>query len=431
MYSIGLMSGTSMDGIDAALLDTDGISAITELANISISYSMEFKILLKALEMTVKAHVGHLNLTKQNFPKILNSYLTNELNISDKNIKETLQRLSQYLYKNNHTSITADDVIAHSTQLHAKAVLSLLKKTNLSANNIDVIGYHGQTLFHSPAHKISLQIGLGDQLADQLGITVVNDFRSNDINHGGQGAPFAPLYHQALAIRDHKIPLVVVNCGGIANVSIICGKDEQQLFGFDTGPGNGLIDRYIKQKTHGQEHMDKNGKYGLQGNVDMNMFALLYQRSIQLHGKNFFDIPPPKSLDIGDMQLPEEINELEFRDACATLEAFTADTIVRSIDYFPIQPLHWILAGGGWHNPVIYSELVNRLKLRLGSSVLVETATEAGWNNAAMEAQIFAYLAVRSLKGLPISYPSTTLVPYPLSGGHIHKPSVGIKTCAD
>ena len=207
-----------------------------------------------------------------------------------------------------------------------------------------MIGYHGQTLFHSPANKISLQIGSGSQLAELTGITVINDFRSNDIHHGGQGAPFAPLYHQALAVRDKKYPLVVVNCGGIANISEITGPDENSLFGFDTGPGNGLIDRYVKQQTQGKEHMDLNGQYGVEGVVDETLLNLLYEKSLTVRGENFFQMSPPKSLDIGDLTLIPEINLLSLQDACATLEAFTADTIARSTSYFQQpQPQHWIL----------------------------------------------------------------------------------------
>ncbi len=426
MYSIGLMSGTSMDGIDAALLKTDGMVDIIELGNISLSYTTEFKILLKALELSVRLEKGNLSSAKTKFPLALDLYLKNELKVSDNNIQPTILSLTHYLYTNEYSLLTADDVISHSTHLHAKAINMLLLKVNMDASDIDVIGYHGQTLFHSPTNKISLQIGLGKQLAEQTGITVINDFRSNDINHGGQGAPFAPLYHQALAVRDKKYPVVVVNCGGIANVSEITGEDENSLCGFDTGPGNGLIDRFVKQYTQGNESMDRDGKYGLEGRIDDTLLNLLYEKSLYVNGKNFFTTPPPKSLDIGDFHLLPEFNLLSINDACATLEAFTADSIVQSITYFQQQqPRHWILAGGGWHNPVILRELINRLKIRIGADVLIETADEAGWNSAAMEAQIFAYLAVRCLKNLPISYPAITHVPYPLSGGCVYIPSSG------
>jgi anhydro-N-acetylmuramic acid kinase len=322
--------------------------------------------------------------------------------------------------------VTFDQVVQRSTELHAEIVLKLLQKTNRSADEIDVIGYHGQTLLHKPSAKITVQVGDGELLAKMTGITVVNDFRRRDVFSGGQGAPFAPLYHQALAIRDHKVPAAVVNCGGIANVTVITGEHINQVVGFDTGPGNGLIDRYIKQRTHGKELMDTNAKYGLNGRVNEETIKLLYEKSITSHSGDFFRSKPPKSLDIADFALIPELNILSIQDASATLEAFTADSIVHSTEFFDgVIPTYWILAGGGWHNPVIKRELEVRLKEKLGSHIEVLTADEAGWNGRALEAQIFAYLAVRSLMNLPISVPGTTLVPKPLCGGHAYLPPNG------
>jgi anhydro-N-acetylmuramic acid kinase len=237
---------------------------------------------------------------------------------------------------------------------------------------------------------------------------------------GGQGAPFAPLYHQALAVRDHKLPVAVVNCGGIANITIIQDADESGLLAFDTGPGNGLIDRLIRQRTQGREGMDRDGHYGLQGKVCEKTLAALFAKSLMQEGKNYFELSPPKALDIGDMVLIPELETLSLEDACATLEVFTAESIVRSLKLVNIPiPQHWILAGGGWHNPVILREL----KSRLGSGIQVMTADEAGWNSQAMEAQIFAYLAVRSLEKKPLSLPGTTRVPAPMTGGELYLPT--------
>lgn len=386
MLSIGLMSGTSMDGIDAALLKTDGKTSITELGQTSCRYQPEFQSLLKTAERAVKDAQGNLEQAVQIFPEL-------------------------------------NSVIQQSTALHIQLVKQLLQQTDYKINQIDVIGYHGQTLYHSPANKITVQVGNAQTLAEQIGITVVNDFRRCDIDAGGQGAPLAPLYHQALALRDQKYPLAVVNCGGIANITLIYGTTENDVIGFDTGPGNALIDRIVQQKTFGKEKMDKEGQYGLQGKVHENLFPLFYET---ITSNNYFQRKPPKALDINDLILPNELEKLSFVDTCATLEAFTADSIVNSLRLLNLAlPKQWVLAGGGWHNPVILRELKQRLQQAVGADVQIHLADAIGWNSQALEAQIFAYLAVRSLQNLPLSLPSTTAVPEPLSGGRAYLPPNG------
>ncbi|MCX7123959.1 MAG: anhydro-N-acetylmuramic acid kinase [Gammaproteobacteria bacterium] len=374
MLSIGLMSGTSMDGIDAALLQTDGEAEIIELGHVHLNYAPALIQQLKAAEIRAKTGQGDLSA------------------ITD-----------------------------HSTRLHAKAVQALLKKTARKSTDIAVIGYHGQTLFHDASQKISLQIGDGALLAHLTGINVVNDFRQADLQAGGQGAPFAPLYHQCLARRDHFIPLAVVNCGGIANITLIQNEDLNSLIGFDTGPGNGLIDALVRTRTQHREFMDKDGQYGSKGKVHAPILEALFSSAIQQAGENYFTKMPPKSLDIRDMRLIAELAPLSLEDACKTLEAFTAESIVKSLDLVngPI-PQHWILAGGGWYNPVIRNALTQGLQARLGKQLRIETADEMGWNSQALEAQIFAHFAVRRLKNLPLTVPGTTGVSKPITGGIIH-----------
>ncbi len=429
MLSIGLMSGTSMDGIDCALLETDGsANLLRDLGHISISYDVPTKILLKAAEHAVRCCMGNMAQAKSAYVQALKDYLSNELKISPYQIDNEISALAQYLHQVTNTDylITFDKVVQHSTQLHAKAVKKLLQETAYQPKQIDVVGYHGQALLHRPNQGISIIVGEGAPLAEKVGITVVNDFRRCDIACGGQGAPFAPLYHHALALRDQLIPVAVVNCGGIANITIICNSNEFDCLGFDTGPGNGLIDRLVRQRTHGKECHDDNGQYGIKGEVNNQVLQALYQKALIKDGQNYFSIKPPKSLDIGDMVLIPEIDALSLADACATLEAFTADTIVDSLDFLHNEiPRCFILAGGGWHNPVIRSELEHKLTNKLGKGIQILTADEAGWNSQAMEAQIFAYLAVRSLQNKPLSIPSTTRVPEPLSGGHAYVPSNG------
>lgn len=423
MLSVGLMSGTSMDGIDAALLETDGDATIRELGHAYFPYVPTFQILLKSAEFTIRKNKGNMLQAHAEYPEALHCYLLNELNIEKNNLNKQMAELEAYLSANANTMIiTLDVVIRHLTQLHVIAVKKLLQSLDQDITQVDVIGYHGQTMFHQPAMKLSIVLGDGQYLADHLGVTVVNDFRSKDIAAGGEGAPFAPLYHHALALRDNILPAVVVNCGGIANITFIRSTNELDLLAFDTGPGNALIDRLIKQRTKGKEMMDTHGQYGLKGKVNEPILQTLYQKSI-LKNNNYFTAPPPKSLDVGDMELIAELNSLSLADACATLEAFTADTIVRSLDLISCDvPRYWILAGGGWKNPVIKQELEKRLRAKLGNAISLLMADEMGWNSQAMEAQIFAYYAVRSLQNKPLSFPGTTRVPMPLSGGCVFKP---------
>lgn len=413
LLSIGLMSGTSMDGIDSALLETDGSLVIKELGHSFLAYNPLYKILLKAAELSVRKAKGDLKKAEESYYAVLKHYLEDELKKTD--IAKTLQDLKNYL---KGAELTLATVIQHSTLLHSEAVKQLLKKIGFLAKQIDVIGYHGQTLFHQPEQKISIIIGDGQVLANEMGIKVVNDFRSNDLAEGGKGAPFAPLYHLTLTQRDQKIPAAIVNCGGIANITLVLNENPEDLIAFDTGPGNGLIDRLVRQRTQGKEHMDTHGQYGKKGKVHEAILKKLFEHSIIKDHKNYFKLKPPKALDIGDLQLIPELDTLNLEDACRTLEAFTARSIVQSLDLIEAEiPHHWILAGGGWHNPVILQELREALLKKSTKPLSIMTANEANWNGQALEAQIFAYLAVRSLKNLPLSMPGTTGVIRPVSGG--------------
>jgi anhydro-N-acetylmuramic acid kinase len=413
-----------MDGINAALIRTDGKQQIEEIAHLTLPYDAEMKTLLKAAEFAARQFAGDLSATKRGYPQAIRDYLKHEFGYDEVTLVAKLTALQDYFHRHTRNDICFERLIDYSTELHADIVLALLDQTAYGTQDIDVIGYHGQTLFHSPADKITIQIGNGKRLADLTGVTTVNDFRSQDIALGGQGAPFAPLYHHALTLRDKKFPAAVVNCGGIANITVITDTHETHVIGFDTGPGNALIDRYVRQRTQNQEHMDTDGHYGKQGRVHDDILALLYAQAVIVNGQNFFDLQPPKSLDSGNLRLIPELNALSLPDACRTLEAFTADSIVKSIDFFQQNvPTHWILCGGGWHNPVIKQELETRLQRKIQSELSILTADETGWNSDAMEAQLFAYLAVRRLHNLPISTPGTTRVPHPVTGGLIHQPT--------
>jgi anhydro-N-acetylmuramic acid kinase len=219
-------------------------------------------------------------------------------------------------------------------------------------------------------------------------------------------------------------PMVVANCGGISNISVITGKSEE-LFAFDCGPGNGLIDRFVFNRVG--KSCDLDGNFGLKGEVHEHALAALRSRAVCApNGSNYLEKVPPKSLDINDLCLIPELDELSLQDGCATLEAFSADCIVESLKWVDARgvtvPKLWVLAGGGWKNPVIVRELTTRLRARLGQEIRVQHADEVGWNGVALEAQIFAYLAVRSVQGLVLSVPGTTGVVAPVTGGLLHKP---------
>ncbi len=427
MLSIGLMSGTSMDGIDASLLETDGEGVIKELASANITYSSSEKILLKSAEKSINQAQGDLASAKDNYLSSLESYFIEDLLIDKTKLRESIDNLAKTLDKKNpyQNLLGIDSIILYSTILHAELVEKLLLSAKKLPQEIGVIGYHGQTMYHNPDRQISLQIGDGALLAKITGIMVVNNFRNADIKAGGQGAPFAPVYHQALATRDNITPLIVANCGGIANLTVILDNKIENLIGFDTGPGNGLIDALVKKRSKGLISMDFNGQYGAEGKVNQEVLDAIFEKSILINQENYFEKSPPKSLDIRDMKMITELNSLSIQDACKTLEVFTADSIVSSLDMLSDKikiPSRWILAGGGWHNPIIKNRLIDNLYKKYGSDTVVKMASEIGWNGESLEAQVFAYLAVRSLKNLPLSYPGTTRVTKPISGGVKHYP---------
>lgn len=307
-------------------------------------------------------------------------------------------------------------MIQYSTQLHAEAVQTLRKTCSLSS--IDCIGYHGQTVFHRPLDKKTVQIGLGLRLAAITKLTVVYDFRSNDVALGGQGAPFAPIYHQAIAVRDQLFPVGIINCGGIANATLILGKTLDDLIGFDTGPGNCLLDMYIRQRTQGREQMDQDGRYALAGTVHPATLKHLLQTQYK---------PALRALDSHDFSLASQLENLSLEDACRTLVQFTVECIIQSLQQQKTLPKRYILCGGGAYHPSIRQALAQRLKEEIHKEAHLQTAEEVGWKNQAIEAELMAYLAVRSLKNLPLSLPRTTGVPYPALGGKIALPDDIVK----
>jgi anhydro-N-acetylmuramic acid kinase len=284
--------------------------------------------------------------------------------------------------------------------LHAEAVERFSREHPGTA--VDVVGFHGHTILHRPAERRTRQIGDGALLAHRLGLDVVADFRSADVAAGGQGAPLAPLFHTALAAALPK-PIAVLNIGGVANVTWIGGLPE--ILAFDTGPGNALIDDWVRRHTGVAADLD--GALARTGAVSA------------AHVENFLTNPffgrlPPKSLDRDDFRgaMP---TGLSLEDGAATLTEMTAAAVAAGTRHFPAPPEQWLVTGGGRHNPALMAALGRHL------DAPVKPVEAVGWRGDALEAQAFAYLAVRSVLGLPLSLPSTTGVPQPCCGGHLFR----------
>lgn len=413
--SIGMMTGSSMDGIDAAVLESDGNHKATSIVGASSDFSRGFQLALRIAEFATSQERGNLVFAAHKFTDYIKNYLK-EFEI-DNNL---LSEVKKEFEISDIFNLTLDLIIRKFTCLHALLVEQLLVKINLPPNAIDVIGFHGQNLYHNPDKGITIQVGDGQLLADKTKIPVVNNFRENDVKNGGQGAPFAPIYHQVLAGQKGIYPLAIVNCGGIANITIINGPETDQMIGFDTGPGNVLIDRFIRLKTKNHEMMDQDGKFGSKGTVKQSILKLLREQAIGYYHGDYLKKFPPKCLDSSHFKLSDEIMELSIEDGCANLEAFTAHCIVESLDLITTSPPKtYILAGGGWNNPVITNFLTSLLIEKIGRDVSVFKSSEYGWNSQYLEAEIFAYLAVKSLLKLPISFPNTTGVKIPIPGGDI------------
>ncbi|MCM2343096.1 MAG: anhydro-N-acetylmuramic acid kinase [Alphaproteobacteria bacterium] len=348
---IGLMSGTSLDGIDAALIRTDGLDYVEPLAFLTVPYEPEVRAALRAC----------LGLDKDPDGRVARA--------------ETLM-----------------------TAAHAQVVKNLLALSHVSAAEVDMIGFHGQTIFHDPANGFTWQIGDGAGLVRATGIAVVNDFRSADVRAGGQGAPLIPVYHAALASHLVK-PVAILNIGGVANVTWINAQGD--VLAFDTGPGNALLNDWVR--IHTGAEFDKDGAYAQAGQVNGSALSRLLQNP-------FFAQTPPKSLD-RDAWPTGFLQGLSLEDGAATLAAFTVQAVAQSLSHMPQPPQAWYVTGGGRRNPVLMQGLRDALK------VPVHDVDELQWDGDALEAQGFAYLAVRARLQLPLSFPTTTAVPHPMTGG--------------
>jgi anhydro-N-acetylmuramic acid kinase len=288
------------------------------------------------------------------------------------------------------------------TDRHGEAVEGFLRDNAIERASINVVGFHGQTVLHRPKSRLTIQIGDGVSLAARLGVDVAYDFRAADIAAGGEGAPIVPVFHRALVTASGmRGEIALLNIGGVANVTYV--SDGAEPLACDTGPGNALIDDLMLARTGAP--IDRHGHMAARGRV--NEAALL-----RLLAHPFFDAPPPKSLDRNAFSL-DAVKSLSTEDAAATLTAFTAASVLRLFPHLPVPPQMLVVCGGGARNPILVRELVLRLPCK------VTTAQVVGWSADALEAQGFAYLAVRALERLPLTFPTTTGAPEALPGGVI------------
>ena len=296
---------------------------------------------------------------------------------------------------------------------HFAAAEAFLGAHGLAWSDIDLIGLHGQTVLHERPQegRVGRTVQLGDAglLARKSGVPVAYDFRAADIAAGGEGAPLAPIYHLARARASGlQAPLAVMNIGGVANVTFwrASGSGEDDFAAFDTGPGNGMIDLVVQARGAGR--FDDRGRYASVGRVNETVLAGLLSHP-------YFSAQPPKSLDRFDFSL-DPLEPLGLEDAAATLVAFMAEAARLGFEMTGQSPTEVVVTGGGRHNPEIMKALAARLPMP------VKTAEDYGWRGDSIEAEAFAYLAARTAAGLPISFPTTTGVPKPMTGGKIARP---------
>ncbi len=375
VWAVGLMTGTVLDGnIDVALLKTDGES-IAEFGVYSLEPYDDVAIDL---------------------------------------LRESLLAAQQWQFRGNEPAIFAR-AESELTRQQSAAVASVLAKHSISSDDICIVGFHGQSVLHRAPTATQFgqtrQLGDGQQMADTLGIPVAWDFRTADVTAGGQGAPLAPVYHRALLqmLKSEKqacgASRAVLNLGGIGNIT--WWGDDDQLVAFDSGPANAPINDWVSRQGYGR--MDFGGQLASKGMVDEQRLAGLLQHS-------YFSQAYPKSLDRFDFT-SAMADGLSLADGAALLTAFSASAVGRALDILPQRPQTLVLSGGGRHNPALVAEIAQR------ASVNIQLAEDVGWRGDAVEAECFAFLALRVLHNLPLSFPSTTGVSSACCGGVISYPA--------
>ena len=369
--SIGLMSGTSMDGVDISIIQSDG---------------------------------------QHEFYNILDEYYEYDLDLKKELIRLRNLVLSQNdLLKNSEELRNLERKI---TVFHAEKIRHTLLEYK---NEIDLIGFHGQTIFHNPQKKITKQLGDGKLLSQLLKKKVVYDFRQKDIENGGQGAPLTPIYHYLLSsIINQKFktefPIGFINIGGITNLTNIkslSGNLEDSITAFDVGPGNCLIDEWVRKNSN--KKFDENGNISKAGKIDQ----LITNQIIE----NFNIVSYSKSLDIKDFD-NSFARGLSFENGCSTITNFTGYLIAKGIENINTDSkIKYLISGGGRKNNALIDCLIDNLNNK--NNFIFDNIDKYGFNGDFIESQAFGYLAIRSFLNLPISFPSTTGCKKPTIGGKI------------
>ena len=364
----GMMSGTSVDGVDLAIITTNGHI-------IDSRKKPTFKKFPKELQNSIKSLINNPN------------------NID----------ISMMLQMSNEI-----------TTLHAQTLMQALELNNMKSSQLDFIGFHGQTIYHCAQKHISLQIGNPQLLAKQTNVPVATNFRDNDITHGGEGAPIVPIYHKAL-IKQEDLPIAIINIGGVANISAIY---INQVIAGDIGPGNALIDDWIHTRLN--KDYDKNGNIASIGKIHKKIVETY------IASKKFFQQPLPKSLDRNEFhEFNQGIKALTTEDGAATLTFFTAAAISHSLKLLPHKINKIILTGGGRKNQFLKKILTEEFNLKIIS--IDDYNTSPRLNGDFIEAEAMAFIAARSIYNLPYTFPKTTGVSYPVSGGTIFRAETPIK----
>jgi len=365
--SLGLMSGTSGDGVDASIIRSDG--------------ETKYKVIL------------------DKYFKYNQDVYKNIHNLKDKiNNSKDLENLSKEL-----ESLEKD-----ITLFHVKAVDEVIKESKL---NIDFVGFHGQTIFHSAKEKISKQLGDGELLSRLTKKTVIYNFRQNDLKNNGQGAPLTPIFHQQMLIQNKiDLPVCILNLGGIANVTAVLSHEREAMRSYDIGPGNCLIDKWIRENS--KKQYDQDGLIAQSGKKNETIFKQLIEKSPQVKDETRF------SLDIKDFDI-SFVRSLSLEDGAATLVEFTVRLLSSALLVIlgGTKDKSWkiVVCGGGRKNKF----LMKRLNETIFKNIVIQSIDDYGINGDFVESQAFAYLAVRSYLKLPISFPNTTGCLNSCTGGTI------------
>jgi anhydro-N-acetylmuramic acid kinase len=373
--AIGLMSGTSMDGVDVSLIRSDGINQFINVLDEYFEY---------------------------------NESLQQQL-IELRNLISNINDLKLY-------SSRLNELEREMTLFHSKIVIDISSKYQ---DEVDFVGFHGQTIFHNPEQKISKQLGDGKLMSQLVKKKIIYNFRQEDMINKGQGAPLTPIFHNLLSKKineNHQIdfPICFLNIGGISNITKIIKKDEKledNIEAFDSGPGNCMIDEWVRKNS--KNNFDENGSIAKSGKIDQ----LILNQAIDNFQIDKFD----KSLDVKNFDI-SFVRGLSLEDGCATITNFTAYLIAKGIEHSNgnnIKPIKYLICGGGRRNTFLIHTIKDYLSHK--QNISLNSIDDYSLNGDYIESQAFGYLSIRSFLNLPISYPKTTGCKTPTVGGELVK----------